>query len=54
MQTIITYTTIQKLTKENKELLEKNNYLEGKLKQLIDERIKEKIQEKIILSNVNI
>ena len=44
--------TIQKLTKENKELLEKNNYLEGKLKQLIDERIKEKIQEKK-LSNIN-
>ena len=45
---------IQQLTTENKELKEKNNYLESKLKQIIDEIIKEKINEKKILSEQNI
>ena len=42
--------TIQQLTTENKQLKEKNQYLENKIKQIIDEKIKEKIQEKKILS----
>jgi glycosyltransferase involved in cell wall biosynthesis len=45
---------IQQLTIENKELKEKNKYLENKLKQIIDERIKEKIQEKKTISESDI
>jgi phenolic acid decarboxylase len=44
---------IQQLTTENKQLKEKNQYLESKIKQIIDEKIKEKIQEKKILSESN-
>ena len=38
--------TIQQLTTENKQLKEKIQYLESKLKQFIDEKIKAKIEEK--------
>ena len=41
---------INQLTKENKDLKEKTIYLESKLKLIIDERIKEKLSEKKILS----